>query len=128
MYIQTKERGWAGHFNHSRYCLYRRNTSVTNGLVTIIISSVGNYLPTGANKPKPLGTGRIYETMVFLAKEENGYIEADIQKQIINNVGEWYLTRDELREDSDNQADEMHDRTVNAVTGFIISNTIRIKD
>lgn len=128
MYIQTKERGWAGHFENSRYCLYHRNTSITNGLVTIIISTVGNYLPIGANKPKPLGTHRIYETMVFLAKEENGYVEADVQKQIINDVGEWYLTPNDLRDDSDNQADEMHDRIVDVVTGFIISNIIKIEE
>jgi hypothetical protein len=66
--------------------------------------------------------------MVFLAKEENGYIEADVQKEVTNNIEQWCLTRNELREDSDNQADEMHDRIVNAVTGFIISNAIRIED
>lgn len=128
MYIQTKERGWAGHFNCAYDCLYHRNTSVTNGLVTIIISTVGNYYPNKSKLIDDLGGGRIYETMVFLAKEENGYIEADVQNEIANNVGQWCLTRDELRYDCDNQADEMHDRIVNVVTGFIISNVIRIQD
>ena len=128
MYIQTKERGWAGHFICGHDCLYHRNTSVTNGLVTIVISTVGNYYPNGSKVTIDLGGGRIYETMVFLAKEENGYIEADVQKEVTNNIGQWYLTRNDLRDDSDNQADEMHDRIVNVVTGFIISNIIKIEE
>jgi hypothetical protein len=126
MYIETKERGWAGHFCKSSDCLYHRNTSVTNGDVTVIISTVGNYYPNNANVLDDLGGGRIYETMVFLGKEQFNYIEADVENEVVNDVGQWFLTRNELRQDSDNQADEMHDRIVNAVTGFILTQTIRV--
>jgi hypothetical protein len=78
------ERGWAGHFCAASNCRYRRNTLLELGEVKVIVSSVGCYVYDGSIQK--IGHNRYYETMVFyaqpLAKNIDGYIEADVTREI----------------------------------------------
>lgn len=59
---------WYGHAAHlcvSNKCRFHLTTVVGGG--KLIVSTVGEYFPDGATKPKTIGLGRLYETMVFKA-------------------------------------------------------------
>lgn len=108
--ITIKERGWAGHFICSDRCMYRRNTLISDGTTQVIVSTVGNMTLHGETLVN-IGSDRVYETMIFHAKEEEGYIEADVSNEIYLDVKAG-LSKSELRDDMDNQADEMHEANV----------------
>jgi hypothetical protein len=58
--------------------------------------------------------GRYYETMVFGAKQIGPYMEADVSDERVFNA-EWAIcanSEDQLPEDVDNKANEMHERVV----------------
>lgn len=65
-----------------------------------------------------IGADRWYETMVFEAEMENGYIDADVTKQIYpeNDWGIWGESWEQvlaLYSHPDNDANDMHERIVN---------------
>jgi hypothetical protein len=128
MGITIKERGWAGHFICADRCLYRRNTLISDGTYQVVVSSVGNMvrLDSNGNSTETLleiGCDRVYETMTFFAVEENGYIETDVTKEIYLNCNRG-LSKSELRDDMDNQADEMHEENVQKVVQLMESGDI----
>ncbi len=55
--------GSPGHFICGDQCAFHLSTVVGGYLV----STVGEYRPRGEDEPKPIGVGRLYETMVFVA-------------------------------------------------------------
>lgn len=57
--------GYPGHLIVASNCRFHLHTRI--GLV--IVSTVGDYWPAGAKKREAIGTGRDFETMVFLAKD-----------------------------------------------------------
>lgn len=121
--ITIKERGWTGHFILGNDCLYKRNTLVTHGDTRIVVSSVGNLVTHNSQGEiesilNEIGYDRVYETMVFYANDKDGYIEADVNKEITLNVKRG-LSKSELREDRDNQADAMHDDNVAEVVKLL---------
>lgn len=115
MEIQIKERGWAGHFVCSDRCKYRRNTLISSEDIRIIVSSVGNMR---INKTtEQIGADRYYETMVFKAKKDGAYWDADVNKQIYFN-SKWGIGENEFKKhqhDIDIIADEMHDNVVEEI-------------
>ena len=124
MNITVKERGWAGHFIMGHKCMYRRNTLVSGDNISVVVSTVGNMVIDDKRGVDEVGLNRIYETMVFVSKFENGYHEADVTKEVSNTTSNWCLSKEELRDDSDNQADAMHDKMVEEVAELIRINAV----
>jgi len=128
MNIQYKERGWPGHFLLGNKCLYHRNTLVSGDNISVVVSTVGNMFLDYKIEVQEVGLNRIYETMVFVGKIENNYHEADVTKEVSNTTSKWFLSKKELREDSDNQADDMHDTMVKEVAELIRINAVQTYD
>lgn len=66
------------------------------------------------NEMDTIGHERWFETMVFKAKKDGPYWDANVSEQI-SVKGEWGIwgkTAKELPEDVDNKANEMHERIV----------------
>ena len=125
MNIIVKERGWAGHFIMGHKCMYRRNTLVSGDNISVVVSTVGNMVIDDKRGVEEVGHNRIYETMVFVSKFENGYQEADVTKEVSNTTSKWCLSKEELRDDSDNQADVMHDVMVEEMAELIRINDVQ---
>lgn len=115
--IKIKERGWAGHFICSDKCMFHRNTLISDGETRVVVSTVGNMVLNSQSLVN-IGHDRVYETMIFHAKEEGGYIEADVSKEIFISPNN-RLSESELRDDMDNQADEMHEANVAEIVRLI---------
>jgi len=116
--LTVKERGYAGHFCCSAWCRYTRNTLISDRNNHIIVSSVGNYhLPRGEDTPMgTIGNNRLYETMVFLGKEKDGYIDIVVKEQIyISDSLPWSIegrSEKDLPENVDNIMDIQHNNIV----------------
>lgn len=115
--VNVTERGWAGHFIASSRCLFRRNTLLEYKSRKWVVSTVGafrNY----KNKIDSIGHRRWYETMAFEASEKNGYIDANVEKEISfdSECGIWGDSWKEVCENCngtpDNAANDMHDKVV----------------
>ena len=79
--VNVTERAWAGHFILADKCLFRRNTLLEYKDKKWVVSTVGAYR-TLENKIDSIGHRRWYETMAFEAIEEDGYIDANVEKEI----------------------------------------------
>jgi hypothetical protein len=110
--VTRTERGWGGHFILQASCLFRRNTLITMGDEMIVVSTVGAY--KGANgRPMTIGSsGRYYETMVFLGEKQGLYIEAGEEIPFRSQGAICAESYDQLPEDVDNMADQMHEAVV----------------
>lgn len=122
MKLKRIERGWAGHFICGPRCNWRRNTLVQDEKGRgIVISSVG-ALPILDSKGNSIGFdyigfNRYYETMVFVAKREWLFIEADVgQQRSVSNL-KWYVNK-EPNGKTDLEAEEIHEKHVQ----FVIDN------
>ena len=113
--VNVTERGWTGHFCCGDRCTFTRNTLLEYKDEKWVVSTVGAMKING--KFETIGYERWYETMAFVAKEQNGYIEADVDKEI-NFSSEWGIfaeTIEELKEKypcTDNVANDMHETVV----------------
>lgn len=121
MNVKRTERGWGAHFIAADYCRFRRNTLLEYRDRKWIVSTVGNYIPAFKTEPTTIGFTRWYETMVFEAEMQNGYIDADVCKQIDidNDWGIWGETWEEVMKTyrtPDNAANNMHERIVDEMT------------
>jgi hypothetical protein len=106
--IAKVERGWAGHFYSSEYCLFRRNTLLDG---RIVVSTVGNYRDPLTRKIERIGTMRYHETMCFYSdKNDTEYFDADVQRQISINR---QCTLGEVK--SDNVINDMHESVVEEI-------------
>ena len=115
--VNVTERGWAGHFILADRCIFRRNTLLEYKSRKWVVSTVGafrNY----KNKIDSIGHRRWYETMAFEASEKNGYIDANVEKEISfdSECGIWGDSWQEVCENCngtpDNAANDMHDKVV----------------
>lgn len=119
MNIKRTERGWCAHFIGGWHCLFRRNTLLECEDVQIVVSTVGGYRPH--DRVEAIGHERWYETMAFIAEEHDGYIEADVTKEI-DFESEWEIwgnTFDEViakHPNVDNAANDMHENVVKEIT------------
>jgi len=107
--VKRTEKGWAGHFICSRWCLFRRHTLLEYGDIAITVSTVGNHLSYD-EKMQDLGIGRYFETMVFHSEPvtvDNHWKDADVSKQIAirsrSTIGEPW---------KEQEANDMHERIV----------------
>lgn len=87
MRFRRVERGWAGHYICGDRCMFHRNTLLVSGDIRIIVSTVGNQINMHKRRPweieiEEVGCGRYYETMVFHAKEIDGFWEIDVFKEL----------------------------------------------
>ena len=111
MEIKRSERGWPGHFNGCRDCIFRRNTLLEFEDIKIVVSTVGNYIPRHEETVEKTGLNNYYETMAFHSDYKDIiYHDADIQKQIYfsSNCGINYYDTPTV----DNDANEMHETVV----------------
>ena len=115
--VKVTERGWAGHFICFDRCLFRRNTLLEYKDRKWVVSTAGVYR-NREDIIDSIGHRRWYETRAFEAKEEGGYIEADIEKEIFFD-SEWGIWGDSWKEvcdnyhyTPDNAANDMHDKVV----------------
>ena len=74
MEVKETYRGWQGHFICP--CRYHLNTLLELGNEKIIVSTIGGYYGNG-KQPQMIGCNRYFETLVFKAKEKNGFIDID---------------------------------------------------
>lgn len=130
MSVKRTERGWGAHFIGASKCMFRRNTLLEYKDRKWIVSTVGNYVPR-LGDPDSIGDDRWYETMVFEAKMQNGYIDADVCKEIDtdNDWGIWGETWEEVMKTyhtPDNAANDMHERIVDEMTGKIVKDISEI--
>lgn len=117
MIVNRTERGWAGHFICAHDCLYRRNTLLEWGDISIVVSSVGNMHREGGHIETIGAFGRYYETMAFMGKESGPYIDADVHRQVSFDA-KWSIcaqSPSDLTDDVDNQADQMHEAVVREI-------------
>lgn len=106
--IKTTERGWAGHFICSSKCRFRRNTLIEYKDVKIVVSTIGAMFTQG--KIDTLRCGRHYETMAFHSDlNDTKYHDIDVKKKVDLKC-KW--TIDRFDEDTDNEANDMHDNAV----------------
>jgi hypothetical protein len=114
MLVKRTERGWAGHFIGAHSCHFRRNTLLEYGDTKIVVSTVGNM--AGNKGSEEIGLNRYYETMAFYSKEDdNLYHDADVGKQV-SFESEWAISRVDIENGTDNQANDMHERVVQELT------------
>ena len=110
--VKRTERGWAGHFICSHKCRFHLNTLLEYKSTKIVISTVGMMITN--NKPEEIGCDKYYETMAFYAKQEDEFVEMDVERPIEfdNN---WVI--DEPYKD--NEANEMHENVVQEIINKI---------
>lgn len=118
MNLKRIERGWAGHFCCGTQCQWHRNTLVLDEETGkgIVVSSVGQ-LPDYRNKDKyiEIGLRRFYETMMFVAEEMDGYMEANVRKTIYSPEGMAWCVNDYPDGKTDMQAEKIHENHVEYV-------------
>lgn len=106
--MKITERGWAGHFICADRCRFRRNTLIAHDAKSIVVSTVGNFHDEVGMRE--IGYKRWYETMVFRATEENGYMDADVGQEL--GVDSESAINGSLRASMDQEANDMHEAVV----------------
>ena len=117
--VRITERGWPGHYIMGYACLFRRNTLLEYGEKKYIVSTIGSKFKNLAQPREgyeEVGHNRWFETCVFKAIEEDGYIDIDPAEELYDyEEGLFAKTIEELKEKYptvDNKANEMHDAVV----------------
>ena len=123
--VKITERGWAGHFICSGQCRFRRNTLIEYGDKKWVVSTVGNLWHPQTSELMKIGADRWYETMAFEACNIDGYIDADVSKEldIESECGLYAATKEELYEKyplMDNVANEIHENVVKEMVEKIV--------
>ena len=120
--VKRTERGWPGHFCAASSCLFRRNTLLEYGDIRLVVSSVGNYRDSGG-KLQPLGCAeRMYETMMFRAKYDGTYWDADVKDEI--SLADSECERGvwgPLNHRSDQKANDVHEAVLDEISERLLS-------
>lgn len=118
--VKRTERGWAGHLCFASACRFRRNTLLEYGDKKWIVSTVGAYVNSDG-KFDAIGYNRFFETMVFEAEERNGYLDADVSREIPFE-SDWGIFGETWKEvvakypQVDNVDNDMHEKVVEELT------------
>lgn len=122
--VKRTERGWPGHFIGSDRCLFHLNTLLEYNGQKVVVSTVGRWLPNDDDKGfTTIGYKRHFETMVFMAKEDDKFNDADG----CNPVG--YSSNWQLPEpDMEIEANGMHENVVKEITGYLLAGTLKYKE
>ena len=112
--VNITERGWPAHFIGADRCLFRRNTLIEGKIDSVIVSTIGDMHAHDSRAIQVIGAGRYYETMVFGVKKDGEYIDADVSDQR-HFEAKWNIcanSPEELPDDVDNLANDMHEAVV----------------
>ena len=107
-------RGWPGHFCCARYCIFHLNTLIEYKDIKIVVSTVGlmqDPLNKDPNKVvyAEIGCDRHFETMIFHAKKDGKFWDADVQRQVyVDLPWSWKL-------DEEAEANAGHNKIVEEV-------------
>ncbi len=114
MNVTRTERGWGAHLIVAMYCLFRRNTLLERGETRLIVSTVGNYQsPMDRSGATEIGYKRYYETMVFHARKDGPYWDADVFEEVYFNSNSAISHRERH---ADAEANAMHEDVVAEMT------------
>jgi hypothetical protein len=80
-------RGWPGHFICSDGCVFHLNTLIEYKKIKIVVSTVGLLkLEHDSIKYEEIGFNRYFETMCFHANKYGKFIDADVSKDITEQI------------------------------------------
>ena len=120
MEVKRTERGWAGHFCLSYKCEYHRNTLLEYNGVKVVVSTVGRLRKDWINNTyEELGHRRYFETMAFIAKENDKYNDADVTRQVSFDA-KWCLPSPYM----ELEADTMHEDVVMELSKRLVDGTL----
>ena len=120
MEVKRTERGWAGQFCCSYRCEYHRNTLLEYNGVKVVVSTVGRLrkdMISGAYED--LGYKRYFETMAFMAKKDDKYNDADVDREIQFDA-KWSLPSPDM----ELEADAMHEDVVTELSQRLVDGTL----
>ena len=120
MEVKRIERGWAGHFCCSYRCEYHRNTLLEYNGMKVVVSTVGR-LRKGmfGYTYEDLGYKRYFETMAFMAKEDDKYNDADVEREIQFDA-KWSLPSPDM----ELEADAMHEDVITELSKRLVDGTL----
>ena len=120
MEVKRTERGWAGHFCCSYRCEYHRNTLLEYNGMKVVVSTVGRLRKDMvSNTYEELGYKRYFETMAFMAKEDDKYNDADVEREISFDA-KWSLPSPDM----ELEADAMHEDVVIELSKRLVDGTL----
>ena len=120
MEVKRTERGWAGHFCLSYKCEYHRNTLLEYNGVKVVVSTVGRLRKDFINNTyEEVGYGRYFETMAFIANENDKYNDADVTRQVSFDA-KWCLPSPYM----ELEADTMHEDVVMELSKRLVDGTL----
>lgn len=114
--VTRTERGWIGHFCCADRCLFRRNTLLRCGHVSIVVSSVGllenHDKAADAPRFRQISGGHHFETMAFHSDPSDvRWADADVGRQVT------FESPCKICEvDADDKANDMHEAVVSEIT------------
>ena len=124
MEVKRTERGWAGHFYCSYRCEYHRNTLLEYKGVKVVVSTVGRLRKDMvSNTYEELGYNRYFETMAFMAKEDDKYNDADVEREISFDA-KWCLPSPNM----ELEAEAMHEDVVMELSKRLVDGTLLLKN
>ena len=123
--IKETYRGWQGHFICN--CRYHLNTLLELDEQKIVVSTVGMFYGN-EKKPQMIGCNRYFETLVFEATEKNGFIDADVSKELFDfsrgySILYGTIQNEQFWIDQENDAEYGHRETVGKVKEYMLNNT-----
>ena len=120
MEVKRTERGWAGHFCCSYRCEYHRNTLLEYNGMKVVVSTVGRLRKDMfSDTYEDLGYKRYFETMAFMAKEDDKYNDADVEREIQFDA-KWSLPSPDM----ELEADAMHEDVVMELSKRLVDGTL----
>lgn len=119
--VKRTERGWAGHFCGADRCLFHLNTLLEYNGQKVVVSTVGKWLVNYDDKEfTPIGYNRHFETMAFVAIDDDKYNDADVRKPV-GFSSNWQLPEPDM----ELEANEMHENVVNEITEYLLAGTLK---
>lgn len=120
MEVKRTERGWAGHFCCSYRCEYHRNTLLEYNGMKVVVSTVGRLRKDMfSDTYEDLGYKRYFETMAFMAKKDDKYNDADVEREIQFDA-KWCLPSPDM----ELEADAMHEGVVIELSKRLVDGTL----
>ena len=124
MEVKRTERGWAGHFCSSYRCEYHRNTLIEYNGMKVVVSTVGRMRKDMISDTyMELGRDRYFETMAFMADENDKYNDADVDRQVSFDSN-WCLPSPDMEV----EADAMHEDVVKELSKRLVDGTLIFGD
>lgn len=118
--VKRTERGWAGHFICADRCLFRRNTLLEYNGQKVVVSTVGRMLNLKGDDFESIGFKRHFETMAFVALENDKFNDMDVTKEVAFS-SQWTLPEPDM----ELEANEMHENVVKEITGYLLAGTLK---